>query len=72
MPSVALCNLSESIFNYWIKLSLLVREMITLTPKPTLPTMINGSPVTAALDTECKYLRLKAHGFDTVIFLFSV
>ena len=54
MPSGSLGNLSESIFCYWMRMTNLVREMITWEPNKNRPMMVNGQKVPVGHETDCK------------------
>lgn len=45
MPCRSLGNLPESIFAYWLKMTKLVREMITWETKKTQTMLVNGQKV---------------------------
>ena len=74
MPFVDLGNLAESLYMYWMKLTVLVRDMITFEPDNRFPLVINGQKVSRDQEFESKFIR-NTDGIKMIIFsykLFSV
>ena len=73
MPSVHLQNLDENLFFYWMKLTTVVRDMITFAPNAQIPLVLDGQRIPKAHETACKYFFfLILTKIDMVLNLFSV
>ena len=55
MPCVQLQNLEENLFFYWMKLTTVVRDMITFAPNERIPLVLDGQRLSKVHETACKY-----------------
>ena len=54
MPALALDNLNESLLGYWMKLTVVTRDMLTMEPLKNRPMVINGQRIPKDQDQERK------------------
>ena len=50
MPTLGLDNLAENLLGYWLKLTTVTRDMITIEPVSELPIMFQGQRIPYELE----------------------
>ena len=58
MPTLGLDNLAESLLGYWLKLTTVTRDMITIEPVSELPIMYQGQRIPYELERRSEYQNL--------------